>query len=164
MHFGQVWEKYELDAIVCPTQAVPQLPHGYVLPIHQNSLIFVMVHNRGCDNFSALALATMVYNVLDLPAGCLPVTRVNPSLDAVTEEWFQEGGHGSSLFENGVFKGEKRLYDPESLEGMPVCVQVVCKKWEEEKLLRVMSLIDETLGERGFGPGAVDRQAASKST
>jgi amidase len=105
----------------------------------------------------------MVYNVLDLPAGCLPVTRVDPSLDAITEEWFQGPGHGSPLFENGIFKGPNALYNAQRLEGMPVCVQVVCKKWEEEKLLRVMSLVDETLGERGFGPGAVDRWAESKA-
>jgi len=125
--------------------------------------LFAKICDRGCDNFSALAMGTLVYNVLDLPAGCLPVTRVNPSLDAVTEDWFQGPGHGSSLFENGIFKGQNALYNPESLAGMPVGLQVVCKKWEEEKLLQVMSLIDDILGERGFGPGAVDRLGGSKS-
>jgi len=140
-----VWEKYGFDAIICPVQAVPQLPHG------------------GCDNFSLLALGTLVYNILDLPAGCLPVTRVNPAVDALTEEWFQGPGHGSPLMENGIFKAQHGLYNPGTLEGMPVGIQVVCKKWEEEKLLRVMSLIDDILGDRGFGPGALDR-AGSKST
>jgi hypothetical protein len=123
-----------------------------------------MTCDSGCDNFAALALGTLVYNVLDLPAGSLPVTRVNPALDAVTEKWFQGPGHGSSLLENGIFKGQSALYKPETLEGMPVSIQVVCKKWEDEKLLRVMSLIDDVLGDRGFGPGAVDHQGGSKST
>ena len=118
---------------------------------------------RGCDNFSILVVGTLVYNILDVPAGCLPVTRVNSSLDALTEEWHQGPGHGSPLLEKGIFKAQNALYNPETLEGMPISIQVVCKKWEEEKLLRVMSLIDDILGDRGFGPGAVDK-AGSKST
>ena len=98
-----------------------------------------------------------------MPAGCLPVTRVNPSLDALTEEWHQGLGHGSPLLEKRIFKAKNALYNPETLEGMPISIQVVCKKWEEEKLLRVMSLIDDILGDRGFGPGAVDK-VGSKST
>ena len=108
----------------------------------------------GCDSFSALALGTIVYNVLDLPAGCVPVTRVDPLLDALTDEWFREPGHGSPLMERGIFKGTNPLYKPEAIEGMPISIQVICNKWEEEKLLRIMSLIDQTLGNRGFGPGS----------
>lgn len=26
----QVWEKYGIDGIIAPVQAIPQLPHGYV--------------------------------------------------------------------------------------------------------------------------------------
>lgn len=87
----------------------------------------------------------MVYNVLDLPAGCLPVTRVDPTMDALSEEWWQGPGHGSKLLETGIFKGTKALYKPEEVGGMPVCVQVVCQKWEEEKLLKVMSLVSQHL-------------------
>ena len=114
-----------------------------------------MIAHSGCDNFSALALGTIVYNVLDLPAGCVPVTRVDPSLDALTDEWFREPGHGSPLMECGIFKGNNPLYRPEAMEGMPISIRVVCKKWEEEKLLSIMSLIDQTLGDRGFGPGSL---------
>jgi Asp-tRNA(Asn)/Glu-tRNA(Gln) amidotransferase A subunit family amidase len=37
----------------------------------------------------------------------------------------------------GFSKGKMRMYtNPRLIEGMPVGIQVVCKKWEEEKLLR----------------------------
>jgi hypothetical protein len=111
---------------------------------------------RGCDTFSALATATLIYNLLDLPTGCLPVTRVKPSLDEVTDQWFEGPGHGSSLMEDGIFKGKNALYNPEAIKGMPINIQIVGRKWEEEKLLAIMSIVDEILGERGFGPGAWD--------
>lgn len=112
----------------------------------------------GCDNFAALAAGTLVYNVLDLPIGCLPVTLVDPAKDAVTEEWFQSPGHGSPVLENGIFKGAKALYNPEATKGMPINIQVVGRRWEEEKLLRIMAVVDDALGERGFGSGAWDSQ------
>jgi Asp-tRNA(Asn)/Glu-tRNA(Gln) amidotransferase A subunit family amidase len=36
---------------------------------------------------------------------------------------------------------------------MPVGIQVVGKKWEEEKVLGMMRIIDNALGSRGFGAG-----------
>ena len=95
-----------------------------------------------------------MYNLLDLPAGCIPVTRVDPAKDQVTEEWTTGPGLGSRIVENGLYRGKKPLYNPESLKGMPVGVQIVAKKWEEEKVLAMMDIADRALGERGFGPGA----------
>ncbi|KAJ3510734.1 hypothetical protein NLJ89_g4506 [Agrocybe chaxingu] len=135
----EVWEKHGFDSIIAPVQALPQLPHG------------------GCDNFSALAAATILYNVLDMPAGCLPVTRVDPSKDALTEEWVKGPGLGSPVLEAGIYRGKQPLYNPEATKGMPVGIQLVGKKWQEEKVLAMMSVVDEALGkERGFGPGAWD--------
>lgn len=139
-HFHEtVWEKYEFDSIIAPVQALPQLPHG------------------GCDNFSALATATILYNVLDMPVGCLPVTRVDPAKDQLTEEWEKGPGLGSRVLESGIYRGKKPLYNPEATKGMPVNIQLVGQKWEEEKILAIMHVVDEALGtERGFGPGAWD--------
>ncbi|TEB18654.1 general amidase [Coprinellus micaceus] len=137
----QVWdEKLGLDGIIAPVHAVPQLPHG------------------GCDRFSALAAGTIIYNVLNLPVGCLPVTRVDPALDSITKEWESEGNHGSKIWEKGIFYGPGKIYDPEASQGLPIGVQIVGRRWEEEKVLVIMSLVDEILGkERGFGPGARER-------
>jgi amidase len=136
--YEEVWDKFEFDGIIGPVQALPQLPHG------------------GCDNFSALAIATILYNVLDMPVGCLPVTRVDAEKDMITEDWTKEGGHGSRILEAGIYYGKKPLYDPADMQGMPVNIQVVGKKWEEEKVLAMMNVVDQALGERGFGPGCWD--------
>ncbi|RDB20927.1 putative amidase PB8B6.03 [Hypsizygus marmoreus] len=141
-----VWDKHSLDGIIAPVQALPQLPHG------------------GCDNFSALAAGTILYNVLDSAVGCLPVTRVDPAKDQLTEEWKTGPGLGSPLMEAGLYRGKKPLYNPEEMAGMPVAIQIAGKKWEEEKVLAMMRVIDEALGkDRGFGPGKWDRHTKAKA-
>jgi len=92
-----------------------------------------------------------------VPVGCLPVTRVDPTKDQLTSEWKTGPGLGSPLLENGIYRGKKPLYNPEAMEGMPVNIQLVGKKWEEEKVLAIMDVVDKALGkDRGFGPGAWD--------
>ncbi|KAG5634768.1 hypothetical protein H0H81_000838 [Sphagnurus paluster] len=143
----KVWNKYNLDGIIAPVQAVPQLPHG---TLDQHEALY-----SGCDNFSGLAAATILYNILDHPAGCLPVTRVDPVKDQVTDEWKTGPGLGSRLLEAGLYAGKKPLYNPQEAAGMPVAVQIVGKKWEDEKVLAMMEVVDEALGkDRGFGPGS----------
>lgn len=64
--------------------------------------------------------------------------------------------------EKGIFYGPQKLYDPELSKGMPVNIQVVGRKWEDEKVLGMMKVVDEALqdsqgDQRMFGPGAWDR-------
>ncbi|KAF8639100.1 hypothetical protein AX17_001743 [Amanita inopinata Kibby_2008] len=144
MIYEQIWDKHELDGVISPVQAMPQLPHG------------------GCDNFIALAASTIFYNIADSAVGVVPVTRVDAEKDKVTEEWHKGPGHGSSLLETGLFGAKNPLYDAVAMNGMPVGVQIAARKWEEEKALAMMRVVDEALGkDRGFGPGSWDR---SKTT
>jgi hypothetical protein len=101
-----------------------------------------------------LACATILYNIIDSPAGCIPVTRVDPKKDQVTEEWSTGPGLGSTLIEKELYRGKKPVYDPEAMKGIPVGVQVVGKKWEDEKVISMMHIVDKALGSRGFGPRA----------
>ena len=97
-----------------------------------------------------------------MPVGCLPVTRVDPAKDQLTEEWVKGPGLGSRLLEAGIYKGKAPVYNPEAMKGMPVNIQLVGKKWEEEKVLAMMEVVDTALGkERGFGPGSWDAHASS---
>ncbi|TFK32784.1 amidase signature domain-containing protein, partial [Crucibulum laeve] len=139
-----MWDELKLDGIIAPVQAVPQLPHG------------------GCDNFAVMAASTVIYNTLDLPAGCLPVTRVDPLKDQLTDEWTTGPGLGSPIIEAGLYRGKNPIYDPVAARGMPVNIQIVGKKWEEEKVLAMMTVIDQALGERDFGPGAWDKYMEKK--
>jgi len=125
---------------------MPQVPHGT------------------CENFIAIGEATALFNLVDSSVGSLPVTRVDPEKDKITEKWISEPGHGSTILEKGLFTSEKALYDPEAMKGMPVGIQIAGRRWEEEKVLSMMRVIDEALGkDRGFGPGSWDRYKAKKS-
>lgn len=43
-------------------------------------------------------------------------------------------------------------------------VQVVGKKWEEEKVIEMMKVVDQALGPRGFGPGSWSKQRDTTKT
>ena len=56
--------------------------------------------------------------------------------------------------------GAPKAYDPELMAGLPVGVQIVGRLYEDEKVLEMMKVVDEALGdakERGFGPGSSAR-------
>ncbi|KAF8733457.1 hypothetical protein AX14_003820 [Amanita brunnescens Koide BX004] len=146
MFYDEVYEKHELNCLIAPVQAMPQVPHG------------------ACENFIGIAAATVLFNVAESAVGAIPVTRVDPDKDKITEEWINGPGHGSNLLENGLFIWKNSLYDPEAMKGMPVGIQIAGRKWEEEKVLAMMRVVDEALGkDRGFGPGSWDRVKGSKA-
>ncbi|TFY61189.1 hypothetical protein EVG20_g7152 [Dentipellis fragilis] len=130
----EVWAKNEFDAIIAPTQASPALPHG------------------GCYNLSPLATATILYNIIDSPVGIVPVTRVDPERDQLSDEWRARAGEGSKILEKELYGNG--IYDPVKMKGLPVGVQIVGRPWEEEKVIALMHEVDKALGPRGFGPGS----------
>lgn len=70
------------------------------------------------------------------------------------------GPHGSTLIESDLYLGgllNEKQYDPEAMAGLPVGIQIVGKLFEDEKVLEIMQIIDDLLGERGFGPGSSGR-------
>jgi Amidase len=105
-----------------------------------------------------MGAATCLYNVLDVPVGVLPVTRVNPAKDQLTEDWTTGPSRGSRIYEDGLYRSKTTIYNPEAMKGMPVGIQVVGKKWEDEKVLAMMHVVEGALGsDRGFGPGSWDK-------
>ena len=128
-------ENLALDAVLAPVQAIPGLPHG------------------GCDRLAPLACATLMYNIVDSPVGAVPVTRVDPARDELSDEWRAAPGNGSKILESEIY-GPKGAYNARVMEGLPVGIQVVGQPWEEEKVLAIMHVIDAALGPRGFGPGS----------
>lgn len=111
---------------------------------------------------SPLAAGTIVYNVIDSPVGIVPVTSVDPKLDALTDEWDHnpEHGSGSRLLEHDLYHAKNAPYNPEQMAGLPVAVQVVGKSSEDEKVIEMMKIVDEVLGPRDFGPSAWIRKHA----
>lgn len=128
--------------------------------------------SRSVQFLSTLACADLVYNVTDAPVGTLPVTRVRAT-DVATAEWTDPHtgrGHGSPLIEQMLYgkpapsagpekgKGKGGFYDPEKMAGLPVGVQVVGRRWEDEKVIEMMRVVDDALGPRDFGPGSWKEQ------
>lgn len=103
-----------------------------------------------------MAAGTTLYNLVNCPTGCMPVTKVDPSKDGITEEWTKLPS--PSLIERALYHGKKPIYDPVAMQGMPVGIQVVGRKWEDEKVLAMMQVVDTALGkDRGFGPGSFSK-------
>ena len=50
---------------------------------------------------------------------------------------------------NGVAKGAYKYYDADEMAGLPVGVQVVGRRLEEEKVLAVMERVEDALDKHG---------------
>jgi fatty acid amide hydrolase len=111
------------DAIVCPPQALPALTHG--------SSYFL----------ATAASYSMLYNLLGMPAGVVPVTQVNPA-----EE--QPRAAGRDLVDRAARDVER------GSAGLPIGIQVVARHWREDLVLAVMAALEAALRKRPDYPEA----------
>ena len=94
---------------------------------------------------------------MDIPVGVIPVTRVDPQEDAVTADWYAEkqvGVNSSPLLHGLLYKGSDAVYNAKKMAGLPVGIQIAGRRWQEEKVISMMKVIDSALGPRSFGPGS----------
>ena len=100
----------------------------------------------GARNFVLAAAPSMLWNIAQLPAGVVPVTRVRPG------EARREGARGMV---------EKLAAQVDAASaGLPVGVQVVGRPWAEARVLAAMIAIeDEVRGDAGFPRTPVDPRA-----
>ena len=104
------WNEMGLDAVVCPPFATPALPHD------------------ASRDFTVGAALSMRYNLLNFPAGVVPVSRVRP------EETVRSNPRGML---------EKRAAGVDrSSEGLPVGVQVAAHPYREDMVLALMRAIE----------------------
>ncbi|XP_062437374.1 vitamin D3 hydroxylase-associated protein-like [Rhea pennata] len=108
------WRKLGLDVILCPVLG-PAFNHGYA------------------GKLFAATSYTNLYNVLDFPAGVVPVSTVTR---ADEEELKHYKGHYGDPW-------DKRLKEAvEGAVGLPVAVQCVALPWQEELCLRLMKEVE----------------------
>lgn len=81
---------------------------------------------------------------LDYTAGVLPVTRVSAGLDLVSPE-----GAKKMKASNAVASSAFEMYDAQAMVGLPVGVQIVGQRFEEEKVLEGMKLVEGVLRRGG---------------
>ncbi|KZV92352.1 amidase signature enzyme [Exidia glandulosa HHB12029] len=134
--YKEVWDAHGFDGLVVPSQAIPAPPHGATKLVPQ------------------LSVSTFLWNILDFPTGAVPVTRVDPTVDTLTPEWLASGPRGGIMVERTLYHGSKPLYDAKAMSGLPVGVQIVGRRWQDEKVLAMMRIADDALGKRSFGPGS----------
>lgn len=108
-----VWNEQELDAVIAPVHMTAACLHGQ------------------SAQFAPAGAFSARYNVLDFPAGCVPVTRVKDA------EAIETPRSGRSMLNRKAGHIEK------ASAGLPVGVQVVAKPHQDEVALRVMQLIED---------------------
>ncbi|AEO53311.1 hypothetical protein MYCTH_2294455 [Thermothelomyces thermophilus ATCC 42464] len=116
------WNEQGLDVIIAPPNATPAVPHD------------------GMHDAVSSCGYTFLFNLLDYSAGVLPVTHVDRALDQLPASF-----NLKKL--NGVARGAYKHYDAERMHGLPVGVQVVGRRLEEEKVLAVMKRLEDALGD-----------------
>lgn len=84
---------------------------------------------------------------LDYPAGVIPTTTVSSTLDALPPNFYVSSTY--SQF-NAIAKSAYLEYDAEKMHGLPLGVQIVGKKMEEEKVLAGMKVVERALKESGI--------------
>jgi fatty acid amide hydrolase len=105
-----------IDVLLCPAHATPALPHG------------------GSRDFALAGSPSMLWNLVQFPAGVVPVTRVRP--DETRRDRPRD-------------RLEKRAAEVDRQSaGLPVGVQVVGRPWAEDVVLAVMTAIEEGLDEQ----------------
>ncbi|RDI79786.1 hypothetical protein Vi05172_g10096 [Venturia inaequalis] len=126
--FKETWKKWwgeqEIDVLLCVPNATPAVPHG------------------GMRDAVSSCGYTFLFNLLDYTAGILPVTHVDRTLDQLPPTF-----NLKQL--NGVAKGAYKHYDATKMDGLPVGVQIVGQRLEEEKVLSVMQRCEDALERNG---------------
>lgn len=130
------------DFILCPANATPALPHGAMR-----------------DGVSSCGY-TFLWNMLDYTAGVVPVGRVDSAKDALASP----DGKGKPVrkntykgvlkqlgVDNAVSRGAWKHYDAVAMHGLPTAVQIVGRRWEEEKVLGYMDAVERAM-EQYKGP------------
>jgi Asp-tRNA(Asn)/Glu-tRNA(Gln) amidotransferase A subunit family amidase len=119
------WNAANVDFLLSPPNATPAVPHG------------------GMHDAVSSCGYTFLFNMIDYTAGVIPVTHVDRAKDALPA-----GFNIRKL--NGVAQGAYKLYDADDMHGLPVGVQIVGRRLEEEKVLSIMKRVEDALGDDKF--------------
>lgn len=113
---NEISDSQPIDAILCPVWPTVGFKKG--------------------DSRYAAVNYTAQFNVLDLASVILPVTTVMPERDLPISNFTPMTALDDLI---------QSYYDPEYFERMPVCIQVACRRLEEEKAVAVASVVEQLL-------------------
>ncbi|KAK3498539.1 amidase signature enzyme [Neurospora crassa] len=118
----EYWNRKQFDVLISPPNALPAIPH-----------------DASKDTFSNCGYC-FLFNLLDYTAGIIPVTHVDSALDKLPSTFDHKRL-------NGIATRAYRHYDAERMHGLPVGVQIIGRRLEEEKVLAVMKRVENALEE-----------------
>ncbi|ANB13804.1 Amd2p [Sugiyamaella lignohabitans] len=124
LEFFEAWKESGIDILLTVPNATPALPH------------------KGLYESISSCGYTFMFNLLDYSAGVLPVTRVDKEKDQLPP-----GFNPNKL--NRIAKGAYDNYDATKMHGLPVGVQVVGQRLEEEKVIKAMEVVEDALHKSG---------------
>lgn len=131
------------DFILCPVNATPALPHGAMK-----------------DAMSSCGY-TFLFNLLDYTTGVVPVGSVDRTKDQLVPSSSNTDTNSvpsRSLYrdclkeakaDNAIARGAWKHYDADKMHGLPAAVQIVGRKFEEEKVLAYMEIVEDALSKSG---------------
>ncbi|OJA10625.1 hypothetical protein AZE42_05697 [Rhizopogon vesiculosus] len=129
----KVWREAEVesrqgdqgvDFILTVPNGLPAVPHGG------------MRHGWKACGY------TFLFNLLDYSAGVMPITHVDGTTDALPHTFRPR---------NAIERANYQMYDAKAMDGLPVGVQIVGRRLEEEHVLEGMKLIERLMREAGGG-------------
>lgn len=121
--FSKKWDASGLDFLVCPPYPTPAVP------------------NYVPESFRTI-LYTTLFNLLDYPAGIIPVGRVDSKLDKLPSSFdYKKLSYPAKITYD--------IYDPVAMEGLPISLQIVTKRYQDEKALKAMEFTADALKKAG---------------
>ncbi|KAI0372038.1 amidase signature enzyme [Pilatotrama ljubarskyi] len=139
----EAWRREGLDLLLTVPHALPAIPKE---PVASDKATLVSA------NYAFL------YNVLDCTAGAMPVSYVDRERDGCEPDYRQSPAYRNM---NDVARAVHDLYDADAMHGMPVGVQVVGGRFQEEQVIAGMKLVEHALwaGGKGFVPRRFSTEA-----
>ncbi|KAF8841095.1 amidase signature enzyme [Paxillus ammoniavirescens] len=130
----EAWEAEGLDFVLTVPHPLPAIPAGTAEKVTLISCSY-----------------TMIFNILDYVAGVLPVSLVNKESDSLPKDFMKSEEYKRM---GAIGKGAYSVYDADAMDGLPVGVQVVGRRYEEERVLQAMKVVEDALEEcdRKFTP------------
>lgn len=120
-------EGQQYDFILSPVNATPALPHK-------------AMH----DAVSSCGY-TFLWNLLDYSAGVIPVSHVDPAKDSLPAPYKTVLKQRGS--DHAIARGAWMHYDAAKMAGLPTAVQIIGRRWQEEKVLGCMEVVEKALEE-----------------
>lgn len=108
-----------------------QIVDAFVMPVAPHAAVIPEKFYHGAYTESI--------NMMDYSAAVIPVTKVDKMVDR---------SDGDYRPQKGIDQKNWEAYDPETYDGAPVGLQIVGRKWEEEKTWAVAKIIDAALKTR----------------